>query len=121
MLTGDKSEYISQQRVSDHNYFHQFSCSRPSPFGTAQASSETTGIINADTTWTKTNSPYTLTGPVAVNTGVTLTIDPGVTVNLGAFYIQVNGTLVAKGTSTDKIYFNSVNGSPNWAIAVQLQ
>jgi len=89
----------------------------PVRFGTAQAFSEINGIINADTTWTKTNSPYTLTGPVAVNTGVTLTIEPGVTVNLGAFYMQVNGTLVAKGTSTDKIYFNSANGSPNWAIA----
>lgn len=77
-------------------------------FGLAQNSngSSENGIINSDTTWTKANSPYTLTGPVAINTGVTLTIQPGVTVNLNGYYIQVNGTLVARGSSTDNIYFN---------------
>jgi hypothetical protein len=86
-------------------------------FARAQGNSQVSGIINADTVWTKVKSPYALTGPLAINNGVTLTIEPGVTVNLGVFYIQVNGTLIAKGTNTDRIYFNSVNGSPNWAIA----
>ncbi len=76
------------------------------PFGTVQASTDVTGIINSDATWTKANSPYTLTGPVAVNSGVTLTIEPGVTVNLNAYYIQVNGTLTARGSDSDKIYFH---------------
>lgn len=75
-------------------------------FGTVQASTNVIGIINADTTWTKANSPYTLTGPVAIGKGVTLTIDPGVTVNLGNYYIIVNGTLQAIGTDTDRIHFN---------------
>lgn len=73
--------------------------------GTAQSGTSVTGIISSDHTWTQANSPYMLTGPVAVNTGVTLTIEPGVTVNLNGYYIQVNGTLVARGSSTDNIYF----------------
>ena len=77
--------------------------------GAGQSGTNVTGIINTNTTWTKANSPYTLAGPVAVNSGVTLTIEPGTTVNLNNFYIQVNGTLMAKGSNTDKIQFN--NGS----------
>jgi len=75
-------------------------------FGTVHASTEVRGIINSDTTWTKASSPYSLTGHTAVNTGVTLTIEAGVTVNLNEYYIQVNGTLIARGTDNDKIYFN---------------
>jgi len=73
-------------------------------------------IINQDTTWTQANSPYTLTGPVAVNTGATLTIEPGVTVYFNNYYIQVNGTLIAKGTSSDYIQLTgggSITFSPN--------
>ncbi len=75
-------------------------------FGTVQAATDVTGIITADTTWTKANSPYTLTGPVRVNNGVTLTIEPGVTVVLD-YYIEVNGTLCARGSNTDPIYINA--------------
>jgi hypothetical protein len=76
-------------------------------FGVADAGTNVVGIITSNTTWTKANSPYTLTGPVAVNTGVTLTIEPGVSVNLNNFYIQVNGTLTANGNDSDKISFNN--------------
>jgi hypothetical protein len=75
-------------------------------FGTVQASTNVIGIINSDTTWTKANSPYTLTGSVAVNRGVTLTIEAGATVNLGDYYLQVNGTLGARGSGNEKIHFN---------------
>jgi hypothetical protein len=75
-------------------------------FGTVQASTDVTGIIYSDTTWTKANSPYSLTGNVLVNNGVTLTIEAGATVNLNDFYIMVNGTLRAQGSGTDKIQFN---------------
>ena len=76
--------------------------------GVAYGSSETnvSGIISLDTTWTKANSPYSLTGPVLVNDTVTLTIEPGVTVNFNGYYIRVDGTLTARGSSTDKIHFN---------------
>jgi hypothetical protein len=69
------------------------------------------GTISQNTTWTTVNSPYTLTANVLVNTGVTLTIQPGVTVKLGSWELQVLGTLTAQGTSSNKIYFSSA-GNP---------
>lgn len=74
-------------------------------FSLAQTGTQVSGIITQDTTWTKTNSPYSLTGPVAVNTGATLTIQAGTTVNINNYYIQINGTLNARGTNTEQIYF----------------
>lgn len=79
--------------------------------GTVQAATDVTGIISSDTAWTKANSPYSLTGPVGVPEGVTLTIEPGATVNLNDHYIRVNGTLRARGSSTDKIRINGVSGT----------
>lgn len=61
------------------------------------------GVINSDTTWTLANSPYSLTGNVLVNQSATLTIEPGVTINTHAFYIRVDGTLNAQGTTENKI------------------
>lgn len=74
--------------------------------GLVQASTSKKGIINSDTVWTKENSPYTLTGTILVNNGVTLTIESGVVVNLNGYLLQVNGTLVARGSSTDSIQLN---------------
>ena len=76
-------------------------------FGTVKAATEVTGIISSDTTWTKTNSPYNLTGPTAIGEGVTLTIEAGVTVNLNHYDIEINGSLIARGNAADKIVFNS--------------
>jgi hypothetical protein len=64
-------------------------------------------VITDDTTWAVAGSPYTLTGPVIVNESAKLTIEPGVTVNIGAFYLQINGTLEAKGNSSHNIHFSS--------------
>ena len=75
-------------------------------FNTAQAS-DVSGTISTNTTWTKANSPYSLTAPVTVSNGVTLTIEAGVTVNLNGYKIQVNGILDAQGSSADKIIFTS--------------
>ena len=75
-------------------------------FSLAQTGTNVTGILTSDTTWTQANSPYTLTGPVAVNTGVTLTIQAGPLVNLNGFYIQVNGTLTIQGSATNIVAFN---------------
>ena len=84
-----------------------------------QGSTSVIGIINSDTVWTKINSPYNLEGNVLVNNDVTLTIDPGVTVNLNTYYIQVNGTLYAKGNDSDPINLNGgeirfKNSSDDW-------
>ncbi|MCW3995337.1 MAG: hypothetical protein NWE98_04205 [Candidatus Bathyarchaeota archaeon] len=64
-------------------------------------------IIATDTVWTAANSPYDLSGPTLVQSGVTLTIQPGAVVNLNAYYLQVEGTLKAVGTNTNPIYINS--------------
>jgi hypothetical protein len=75
------------------------------PLGLAQSGTDESGILISDTTWTRSNSPYTLSSNVLVPNGVTLTIEAGVTINLRGFYVYVNGTLVAKGSDTNPISF----------------
>ncbi len=75
--------------------------------GNVHASSSVGGLITSDTTWGIANSPYQLTGSVGVSSGVTLTIEPGVTVDFKAYYIQVNGTLRAEGTNDKNIVFTT--------------
>ena len=69
------------------------------------------GVITYNTTWARTNSSYTLTGNVFVNSGVTLTIEPGVSVNFGSYQMQVNGILNARGNSNNKIVLTSSSSS----------
>lgn len=75
-------------------------------FSTVQAATEVTGIIFSDTTWTKANSPYNITGPAAIAKGVTLTIEPGVVVHFNINTLEVNGTLRAIGTNSEPITLN---------------
>ncbi len=72
-------------------------------------STDVSGFISSDTTWTQANSPYIVTDDVTVNEGGTLTIDPGVVVKFVWHYCNliVNGTLIAEGTAGDPIYFTS--------------
>ena len=82
------------------------------------------GNIISNTTWTKDEGPYRLTGTVYVNTGVTLTIEPGTVIDFYSYNLYVYGTLNCQGTSDNKIvlyssapytsssvYFQS---SPSW-------
>jgi hypothetical protein len=71
--------------------------------GTVQASTHVSGVIAVDTTWTLTSSPYVVTAPLLVDSGVTLTIEPGVIVYLNDTYMRVNGTLNARGTIENPI------------------
>jgi hypothetical protein len=82
------------------------------PASATKDSTNITGVITTDTTWTKADSPFVLTGLVGVAAGVTLTIEPGVIVNLGEFSLQVGGTLYARGGSDeDNITFISKTAS----------
>ncbi|OHB38481.1 MAG: hypothetical protein A2Y09_04135 [Planctomycetes bacterium GWA2_39_15] len=78
------------------------------------ADTNVSGYISADTTWTSANSPYVVTGNIVVKSGITLTIEPGITVKTDSGKsIQVDGTLITKGTSASKITFTK-NSSSNW-------
>ncbi len=79
----------------------------------ASADTNVSGIISTDTVWTQAGSPYIVTGNVLVSSGVTLTIEPGVTVRFDSNTgIQVDGELIAAGTDTDNIVFTSNQASP---------
>ena len=69
------------------------------------------GIISNDTTWSKADSPYTLTGNVLVSHEVTLSIEPGVTVYLNGYYTMVNGTLQTRGTASNQIVLDGSTAS----------
>jgi len=83
----------------------------------ATAQTTASGSISANTTWTKVNSPYIVTGNILVNSGIILTIEPGVTIKFNSLKsIQISGTLIAQGTATDSIIFtsNTTNTADAW-------
>lgn len=82
-------------------------------FNYLHAQTNVSGIIASNTTWSKANSPYVVTGNVLVNSGVTLTIEPGVTIKVNRnFYIKVEGALNAVGLSNSKIVFETNLSNP---------
>ncbi len=85
--------------------FSIFMLSMSTFFAYKPSSAAVSGILTSDTSWTTAQSPIHLTGSVCVNSGITLRIEPGVTVDLGDYNILVNGTLIARGTSSSKINF----------------
>lgn len=75
------------------------------------------GTITADETWCLTDSPHTLSTDVVVAQGVTLTIEPGVTVmsNSGqSAELKVQGHLEAVGAPTQPITFTRAVGATYW-------
>jgi hypothetical protein len=75
----------------------------------AQAPTQVSGEISSDTLWAKASSPYTLTGPINVDSNATLTIEAGTTIDTNSYYLAVYGILFAKGTSSDPICINGGN------------
>lgn len=71
------------------------------------------GVISTDSNWTVQNSPYLITNNVRVNSGVILTIDPGVEILFnGSFSLQIFGELQAVGTNNSMIKFSSASQNP---------
>jgi hypothetical protein len=66
------------------------------------------GIISVDSTWDLMGSPYIVVSNITVESGVTLTIDPGVLVKFDGYYgISVYGALNAIGSETNRINMTS--------------
>jgi predicted outer membrane repeat protein len=79
----------------------------------AQADTEVGGPITSDTTWTAANSPYVVTESVEIVEGVTLTVEPGVTVKFESGRgLQVDGDLVAQGVEGSLVTFTSNQTDP---------
>jgi len=79
----------------------------------ANADLATTSIasnISSNTTWTG-DTIYIIEGSINVNTGVTLTIEPGAVVKFRSRYVclTVKGILNAQGSATSSVYFTSIN------------
>ncbi len=79
-----------------------------------KAQTNVSGGIYANTSWTLANSPYIITDTVVVFPGVTLTIDPGVTVKFADNQLLEirQAKLIAAGTSVAPITFTSNSSSP---------
>ncbi|PEC49510.1 hypothetical protein CON00_10625 [Bacillus sp. AFS096315] len=72
-------------------------------------SSVISGVISEDRVLTKEGSPYVQTGPIVINSGVTLTIEPGVElIGKNGSSISVNGKLIAVGTEQERIKLQDV-------------
>ena len=81
--------------------------------GISHADTKVSGNITTDTTWTLANSPYVVTETVQVFEGVTLTIEPGVTVKFNKdTLLRIGGELIAEGTETQMITFTSNETTP---------
>lgn len=66
-------------------------------------------------TWSLSNSPYQVNGDITIPDGQTLTIEPGVTaVFKEACRLNVQGRLIAIGTSEDTITFTAEDPSAGW-------
>jgi len=78
------------------------------PLANASGPTYVKGIISTDTAWTLANSPYILTAPTLVESGATLTVEPGVEVRFAeGSKLTVEGRLQAVGTSSNKIKFTA--------------
>lgn len=77
--------------------------------GLANAATNVSGSITANTTWTVSNQPYTVTADVIVDSGATLTVEAGVTIymNTATNLIVRNGALNARGTPSSRIVITS--------------
>ena len=84
---------------------------------TASSTNCLKGLLTADTVLALTNSPYVICGDLTVGAGATLTIEPGVVVQLGtrvSLTIEDGGKLIAEGTPDQRIQFVSASPATSW-------
>jgi len=91
----------------------------PADFNNIQAAindSNLSGTLTEDTTLDANSSPWYVTGDVTVPVGVTLTIEPGVTVYFNNdMRLNIYGRLIAEGTPQNPIHFTrSPTNSNRW-------
>lgn len=71
------------------------------------------GHISENTAWTLEGSPYIVVEDVIVESGVFLTVKPGVVVKFASgTNLAVDGSLIAHGNFTHKITFTSNATTP---------
>lgn len=80
----------------------------------AVAQTHVSGGIYTNTIWSKANSPYIVDSLLVTFPGVKLTIEPGVKVRFKKNVLMEirQGTLVARGTPNDSIWFTSDSNAP---------
>ena len=82
-------------------------------FKVVDAQTNVSGPITANTTWSPVNGPYFVVGNTLVQEGVTLTIEPDVTVKFeNGMSLQVDGELIAIGNIDMPVVFTSASSSP---------
>ena len=73
------------------------------------------GPYFSNTIWNVSDSPYNIVGDVQIPNGVSLTIESGVVINFEAnFEILIKGSLIANGTNSSPIIFNSSNAESDF-------
>ncbi|MCE9668468.1 right-handed parallel beta-helix repeat-containing protein [Myxococcus stipitatus] len=86
---------------------------------TVALATDVKGVLAGDTTWTPAGNPWVITDDFTIPEGVTLTLEPGVSVvvnryNSEAYHLefQVRGALVASGTKAAPISITKSNSYP---------
>ena len=100
----------------------------------ALASTQVTGVLASNTTWTAAGNPYIMTGDVTVPAGITLTIEAGVNIQVTATDDQggddefaqteliVHGTLTVNGSALQRVTFSGQTPSDParwWGIRIE--
>ncbi len=81
--------------------------------GSVVEGTSVTGRLTSDTTWSLEQSPIRLYSDLLVSLGVTLTIEPGVTVDLFDHQLLIDGTLIARGNQSKIVFTGLIDPAKN--------